>query len=69
MTHTHPNPCHQPCEHVDAHLIHELIEALAGLHLEAAQHQLWHGHLSSGLDPHLFLDLSSVSRKRGCLVA
>ena len=57
MTHPH----HQPCEHVDAQLIHELVEALAGLHLEAAQHQLWHSHLSSGLDPGLFLDLSSVT--------
>ena len=49
---THPHTCHQPCEHVDAHLIHELVEALAGLHLEAAQHHIWHSHLS-GLDPRL----------------
>ena len=57
---THPNPCHQPCEHVDAHLIHELVEALAGLHLEAAQHHIWHSHLS-GLDPRLFSDLNIVT--------
>ena len=56
MTNPHPRHNHQPCEHVDAHLIHELVEALAGLHLEAAQHLLWHSHLA-GLDPGLYLAL------------
>ena len=63
---TRPHNNHQPCEHVDAHLIHELVEALAGLHLEAAQHRLWHSHLA-GLDPRLFSDLNIVTLC-GCLL-
>ena len=33
-----------PGEHVDSELVHELVKALTGLHLEASQHLLRHGH-------------------------